>query len=186
MTLALILLGLIALYCIWTFNRFVKQRNLVDEAWSGVDVQLKRRSDLIPRLLDTVKGYAAYEVKTLEDIVAKRNQIHATHANAEQAAVEGDLGQGLGKIFALAEAYPDLKAQQNFLELQKALSEVEDQIQYARRYYNGTVRDYQSLLQSFPSNLIGKWGAFPAREFFEIEDAGDRTLPKVENLTKVS
>jgi LemA protein len=165
----LALLGLVALY-----NRLVKLTNLVDEAWSGIDVQLKRRYDLIPNLVETVKGYAAHERNTLEQVVQARNQAMAAQGVAEQAQAENMVSAALKNLFALAESYPDLKANQNFLDLQANLSSVENDIQMARRYFNAVTRDYNIACQAFPSVLVANAFGYRKREFFEIEE-GERS-----------
>ena len=149
------------------------------EAWSGIDVQLKRRYDLIPNLVETVKGYSQHEKSLFEDIANIRTKAQQTDQIKEKGQMENALTQGIKGLFAIAEAYPDLKANQNFLDLQKSLTDVEDQIQYARRYYNGTVRDYNILVETFPSNLIATLGGFRVAEFFEIELVTQRKKPEV-------
>ena len=178
-----IVLGVIVLIGLWAvaiFNKLVKNRNLVMEGWSGIDVQLKRRYDLIPNLVQTVKGYAGHEKETLEKVVELRNSAAQAQTPSEKAPIENMLTQTLRQLFALAEAYPDLKANQNFLDLQEQLSEIEEQIQFSRRYYNGTARDMNILVQSFPSNLIASSFGFKEADYFEIEVATERETPKVE------
>jgi len=172
---------LVALYVIMIYNGLVKSRQMAEEAWSGIDVQLKRRADLIPNLIETVKGYAAHEKGTFEEVVKLRNQAQAVPAGdvAGRAQAEGLLGQALGKIMALAEAYPDLKANQNFSELQGSLETIESEIQMSRRYYNGAARDLNVRVESFPNNLIAGQFGFSKREYFEIENAADRAVPTV-------
>ena len=179
-----ILLGivvLVGLYVVMLYNGLVKSRQMAEEAWSGIDVQLKRRADLLPNLIETVKGYAAHEKGTFEEVVKLRNQAQAVPAGdvAGRAQVEGLLGQALGKIIALAEAYPDLKANQNFSELQASLETIESEIQMSRRYYNGAARDLNVKVESVPSNLIASQFGFSKREYFEIENAADRAVPAV-------
>ncbi|WP_439528198.1 LemA family protein [Pannonibacter sp.] len=174
-------IGAAALYLITLYNGLVTKRQMVEEGWSGIDVQLKRRSDLIPNLVETVKGYATHEKATLEAVTDLRTAASRVPAGdvAGRAAVEGQISQALGRLFAVAEAYPDLKASDNFRELQSALDKVEDALQMARRYYNGAVRGLNVMVESFPSNLVaGKFG-FTKAEYFEIEDPADRALPKV-------
>ena len=178
-----IVLGIIVLVALWAvaiFNKLVKNRNLVLEGWSGIDVQLKRRYNLIPNLVETVKGYAGHEKEALEKVVELRNSAAQAQTASEKAPIENMLTQTLSQLFALAEAYPDLKANQNFLELQEQLSEIEEQIQLSRRYYNGTARDMNILVQSFPSNLIASSFGFNKADYFEIELATERETPKVE------
>lgn len=171
---------LVALWAVAIYNRLVKSRNLVLEGWSGIDVQLKRRYDLIPNLVETVKGYAGHEKEVLEKVVELRNSAARAETAGEKAPIENMLTQTLRQLFALAEAYPDLKANQNFLDLQGKLSEIEEQIQLARRYYNGTARDMNILVQSFPSNIIARSFGFAEAEYFEIELATEREAPKVQ------
>ncbi len=178
-----IVLGVIVLIALWAvaiFNKLVKNRNLVLEGWSGIDVQLKRRYDLIPNLVETVKGYAGHEKEVLARVVELRNSAAQAQTASEKAPIENMLTQTLRQLFALAEAYPDLKANQNFLDLQEQLSEIEEQIQFSRRYYNGTARDMNILVQSFPSNLIARSFGFNEADYFEIELATEREAPKVE------
>jgi LemA protein len=178
-----IVLGIIILIALWAvaiFNKLVKNRNLVLEGWSGIDVQLKRRYDLIPNLVETVKGYAGHEKEVLAKVVELRNSAAQAQTVSEKAPIENMLTQTLRQLFALAEAYPDLKANQNFLDLQGQLSEIEEQIQFARRYYNGTARDMNILVQSFPSNLIARSFGFNEADYFEIELTTERETPKVQ------
>ncbi|WP_105426591.1 LemA family protein [Neorhizobium tomejilense] len=172
---------LVAFYVVMIYNGLVKARQMAEEAWSGIDVQLKRRADLIPNLIETVKGYAAHEKGTFEEVVKLRNQAQAVPAGdvAGRAQAEGLLGQALGKIIALAEAYPDLKANENFSELQASLETIESEIQMSRRYYNGAARDLNVKVESFPSNLVAGQFGFSKREYFEIENAADRAVPTV-------
>jgi LemA protein len=169
---------LAVLYAIATYNRLVRQRNLVREGWSGIDVQLRRRADLVPNLVETVKGYAAHERGLFEEIAASRQQSLAAKAPGEQGEAERRLEGGIGRLLALAEAYPELKADANFRQLQGQLAEVEDQLQMARRYYNGTARDLNTLVQSFPSNLVAGGFGFKEAEFFETDEAS-RAAPQV-------
>lgn len=181
MYIALGLIALVAVYVIVIYNGLVRARQMAEEAWSGIDVQLKRRADLIPNLIETVKGYAAHEKGTLEEVVKLRNQAQAVPAGdiAGRAQAEGMLSQALGKLFALAEAYPDLKANQNFAELQTSLETLESEIQMSRRYYNGAARDLNIKVESFPSNLIAGPFGFSKRDYFEIENEADRAVPSV-------
>jgi LemA protein len=177
-----ILLGVVVVLLIWAvslYNKLVTNKNLVAEGWSGIDVQLKRRNDLIPNLIESVKGYMGHERGVLEQVTELRNQSQAAQGVGDKARVEGAMGAALANLFALAENYPDLKASQNFIELQKSLADIEDQVQLARRYYNGTARNYNILIQSFPSNLLASTFQFTAVEYFEIEDAAERAVPKV-------
>ncbi len=182
MTILLLLLGgagLLVLLLIVLYNRLVRLRNMVREGWSGIDVQLKRRANLIPNLVETVKGYMGHERDLLEKVTQLRSQSLQTGDLGEKQRVESALTGGLARLFAVAEGYPELKANQNFQDLQHQLSEIEDQIQLARRYYNGTVRNLNIAIESFPGNLVAEWLAFRTAEFFEIEDPGDRAVPKV-------
>lgn len=181
MYIALGLAAIVALYLIVIYNGLVRARQMAEEAWSGIDVQLKRRADLIPNLIETVKGYAAHEKGTLEEVVKLRNQAQAVPQGdvAGRAQAEGLLSQALGKLFALAEAYPDLKANQNFAELQTSLETIESEIQMARRYYNGSARDLNIKVESFPANLVAGPFGFSKRDYFEIENEADRAVPSV-------
>jgi LemA protein len=175
------ILVLAAVYVVMIYNGLVKSRQMAEEAWSGIDVQLKRRADLIPNLIETVKGYAEHEKGTFEEVVKLRNQAQAVPAGdvAGRAQVEGLLGQALGKIIALAEAYPDLKANQNFSELQASLETIEGELQMSRRYYNGAARDLNVKVESFPSNLVAGQFGFAKKPFFEITNEADRAVPSV-------
>ncbi|MCX7828505.1 MAG: LemA family protein [Thermanaerothrix sp.] len=176
------ILGLVVVLCIWflsIYNRFVKLKNMVDEAWSGVDVQLKRRWDLVGNLVETVKGYASHEKEVFEEVARLRNQMNSASSVSERAQVENGLTQTLRSLFAVAEAYPQLRASENFSELQRTLGELEDQIQLARRYYNGTVRDYNIMVDSFPSLIVARSMGYSKRDFFQLEDPSERTAPKV-------
>lgn len=165
------------LWVAMSYNLLVRARNMVSEAWSGIDVQLKRRHDLIPNLIDSVKAYSSHERGLFTNIAETRSQSMATDAIPAKGEVENALSGQLKTLLAIAESYPDLKASANFLGLQKSLSEIEDQIQYARRYYNATVRDYNIRVQSFPGLLFAKLFGFATAEFFEIEFATERDAP---------
>ncbi len=177
----IIILLAIAAYAAYAYNALVRARQMTREAWSGIDVQLKRRADLIPNLVETVKGYASHESQTFSEVTEMRSRA----ANVDQndvkgrAAAEGMLSQALGRLFAVAEAYPDLKANQNFIELQSSLDKVEHEIQMARRYYNGAARDLNVKVESFPSNIVANTFKFHQADYFEITDAADRAAPKV-------
>lgn len=174
--------ALVAGLLVWIvvlYNSLVRKRNMVSEAWSGIDVQLKRRTDLIPNLVATVKGYASHEQGTLEEVVRLRGQAQNAQGVGETAQAQGLLGAALGKLFALAESYPDLKANTTFIQLQTTLGEIEEQIQLARRYYNGAVRELNIAVESFPSNLIAGRFGFVRAEFFELESEADRAVPTV-------
>lgn len=168
---------LVAVFLLWvvsTMNRLVRLRNLVRESWAQVDVQLKRRYDLVPNLVETVKGYATYERETLERVVAARDR--AVHAGGN-AAAENELVSGVNRLLARAEAYPDLKASANFLELQHELANTEDRIAAARRFYNANVRDYNIAQEQFPTSLLA--GGHKPAAFFEVESVDVRATPVV-------
>jgi len=171
----------IFLYAIITFNSLVRLRQMANEAWSGIDVQLKRRSDLVPNLVDAVKGYAAHERSVLDEVTRLRAAARTlpTDDIAGRAQAEGALSLALGKLFALAENYPDLKASGNFLDLQQQLGQLENELQMARRYYNGTVRNQNVLVQSFPSNLIASLLGFRQRDYFELSSEAEKAVPQV-------
>ena len=183
MTMLIILgvLGAAVFFVIGIYNGLVKARQMVKEAWSGIDVQLKRRSDLIPNIVESVKGYAGHEKDTLQEVTEMRTRAQAVPDSdvAGRAVAEGLLGQALGKLMAVAEAYPDLKANENFLQLQQTLDKIEGEIQMSRRYYNGAARDLNVKVESFPSNFVANYFKFHTAEYFEIEDAGDRNVPEV-------
>ena len=180
--LALVILAAIGIYAVIIYNGLVKARQIVREAWSGIDVQLKRRADLVPNLIETVKGYAKHEKDTFTEVIEMRNRAQTVAAGdvAGRAQAEGMLGAALGKLFALAEDYPDLKANENFSELQNSLEELESEIQMSRRYYNGAARDLNVRVESFPSNLVANTFKFNQADYFEIQDAADRAVPKVD------
>jgi LemA protein len=168
-----------AVWGVVAYNRFVRDTNLMREAWSGIDVQLKRRYDLVPALVETVKGYRDHERGLFEEVAAARARCIRPASVPEQGAAENALSRSIRSLFAVAEAYPDLKASRNFLDLQKNLAEIEDGIQLARRYYNGTVRDYNIRVESFPGMVVAVLGGFKRAEFFEIELATQREAPGV-------
>ena len=172
-------LAAIALYAVFVFNRLIRLRNLAREGWSGIDVQLKRRTDLVPNLVATVQAYAAHERTVLEEVTASRQSSMAADDMARRATAENALQGSLGRLFAVAEAYPDLKADKNFLSLQQQLAEIEDQLQMARRYYNGTVRNLNIGIQSFPENLVAGVLGFRELPFFELEDRAQAAAPAV-------
>jgi LemA protein len=176
---ALVIVAAAAIYVIGVFNRLVRLRNLAREGWSGIDVQLKRRTDLVPNLVEAVKGYAAHERGVFEEVTAMRaSSIAASNVNAQASAEQG-LQSSLGKLFAVAEAYPELKADKNFLALQQQLAEIEDQLQMARRYYNGTVRNLNIVIQSFPTNVLAGTFGFREQPFFELDDRSQAAVPGV-------
>ena len=167
------------IWIVFTYNLFVRDKNLIKEAWSGIDVQLKRRHNLIPNLVASVKGYSQHEKKLLEEITQKRIEAVKSVSIKDKAPAESDLSGMLKNIILIVESYPDLKASQNFLDLQKQLVEIEDQLQYARRYYNGAVRNYNTRVESFPSNIIAGIFNFKQDIYFEISLATERTTPEV-------
>lgn len=173
------ILAVLALWAIFLYNKLVTNRTLVKEAWSGIDVSLKKRYDLLPNLVETVKGYAAHEKSTLEEVTRYRTASMNASTTAEKAQAESGLTRALGSLFAVAENYPDLKASANFRELQTELSAIENNLESARRYYNGTVRENNILIERFPSNIVAGIFKFEKSEFFEIEDNSHRESPKV-------
>jgi LemA protein len=170
---------LVVLVAIGMYNSLVGLRVQADNAWADIDVQLKRRYDLIPNLVETVKGYATHEQGTLEGVVAARNRAMTSEGPAAKAESEGMLTQALRQVFALAEAYPQLRAVETFSKLQDTLNQLEDTIQNARRYYNAIVRDFNIKIQQFPSSIIAGMFNFKPREFFEISAPAEREVPKV-------
>ncbi len=178
-----IIVAIVAVVLLWgvsAYNSLIRTRQHVKESWSAIDTELKRRYDLIPNLVETVKGYAAHESTTLEAVVqARNNAVASTGTPAQQAQDENVLVGALRQLFAVVEAYPNLKANESFLELQRGLSETEDRIQAARRFYNANVRALNTKVQVFPSNMIASMFGITEAEFFEIEDAAAREAPKV-------
>ncbi len=176
-----VLLLVVLIWLVATYNRFVRLRQHVRESWADIDVELKRRYELIPNLVGTVRGYAAHEKELLEQITELRNRAAANRGSAaSQAGDETALMLGLGKLFAVVESYPDLKANENFLALQQQLAETEDRIAAARRFFNGNVRDMNGLRETFPSNIVAGMFNFEAETFFEISDAAERVVPRVD------
>jgi LemA protein len=171
----------IAAYAVVMYNNLVSNRQLTQEGWSGIDVQLKRRADLIPNLLETVKGYMSHERETLEAVTNARAAATAgaTGSPEQRAQLEGALSGALGRLMAVAEAYPDLKANATFLEFQAALQKIEDELQLARRYYNGTARNLNVAVQSFPSSIIASMFHFTTAQYFELDNPADRAVPTV-------
>lgn len=181
MLIPLIILAAIVLIVIFIYNGLVTSRNRVDEAWSDIEVQMKRRYDLIPNLVNTVKGYAKHEEGTLTKVTEARTKASSINIDpnkldsqqlAKLTAAQGELSAALGRLFALAEQYPDLKANQNFLSLQSDLTDTEDKVQAARRFYNGNVRDYNTKLQTFPTNMMASMFGFMVKPFFDIDEKG--------------
>ena len=166
-------------FLIVLYNGLVSLKVRADASWSDIDVQLKRRHDLIPNLVETVKGYATHEKETFENIAKWRSAAMSATAPADRAQAEGQLTMALKSLFAVAEAYPQLRANENFMSLQASLSQIESDIQNARRYYNAVVRDYNTRIQSFPGNLIAGPMGFTARQFFELDSAAERAVPQV-------
>jgi LemA protein len=180
----LLILGLAVLAAvIGLYNRLVRLRNGSENAWSDIDVQLKRRHDLVPNLVETVKGYAAHEQTTLNKVVEARNRASQPGGPEKRAAAEGELSRTLSSLFALAESYPQLKANENFLSLQGDLGKIEDAIQNARRYYNAVVRDLNTACETFPSNLVAGAFGFSKKEYFELESGAERSVPSVRFAT---
>jgi LemA protein len=164
---------LVALYVLMQYNGLVKVRNRIENAWAQIDVQLKRRYDLIPNLVETVKGYATHEKSTLEAVITARNAAMGAQGVADKATAENGLSGTLKSLFALSESYPDLKANQNFLNLQEELTGTEDKIAYSRQFFNDEVRSYNTKIQSFPTNILAKNFSFAQREYFQT-DAAER------------
>ncbi len=177
MTIILIIVAVLVLWFVVTYNGFVTIKNRVAEAWADIEVQLKRRYDLIPNLVNTVKGYATHESATFEKVTAARTAAMGATTPLAHAEAENMLTGALKSLFAVSEAYPDLKANTNFLELQRELSDTENKIQAARRFYNGNVRDFNTKLEVFPSNIIAKMFSFKKSDFFDIEDNGVESQP---------
>jgi LemA protein len=181
----LAIIVLIGIALVVSYNRFVSQKNTIRDSWANIDTELRRRYDLIPNLVETVKGYAAHEKEVFEEVARTRSAAAgATGTPAQQAAAEGPFVAALGKLFAVAENYPELKANQNFLALQQELANTEDRIQTARRFYNSNVRDFNRRVQSFPSNVIAGMFHFTPAEFFEIPDQIRDAGPPQVNFTQ--
>ena len=175
----LILAVVLAAYLISMYNKLVKLKTLMQEGWSGIDVQLKKRYDLIPNLINTVKGFATHEKDVFENVAAMRSAGLNAKSVKEQEQAENQITQALGRLFAVAENYPDLKANTNFIALQSELSQIENDIQMSRRYYNGTVRENNILVDSFPSNIVANLFTFSKGEFFELNSEQEKVVPKV-------
>lgn len=172
----LIVVVLIVLFVIGIYNRIVGLNQRADQAFADIDVQLRQRHDLIPNLVETVKGYATHERGTLDAVIQARNAASAAHGPAAQAQAEGMLNAALGRLFALAEAYPDLKANTNFLELQRELSDVENKIAAARRFFNNSIQEFNTAIHQIPGNFIAPLGGFKVREFFELPESSRATM----------
>ena len=174
-----LIVGAVVFWGISIYNRLVKKRNHVEDGWSGIDVQLKRRHDLIPNIVNVVKKYAEHEQETLEKVINLRNAAQGKHTPGQQSEDEQKLSQAISGLMVQVEAYPDLKANTNFIDLQQQLQKIEEEIQYARRYYNGAVREYNTLVQSFPANVVANKYNFLEAEFFELEDPRHAEAPQV-------
>ena len=179
MIILLVVIAAVVLMIVVGYNGLVSLRVQCDNAWADIDVQLKRRYDLIPNLVETVKGYAAHEKGTFEAVIAARNSAMTAQGPAAKAEAEGALSGMLRQVFALAEAYPQLRAVESFTSLQTILNQIEDTLQNARRYYNAVVRDFNTKIAQFPTNIIASIGNFKPREFFEISAPAEREVPKV-------
>jgi len=177
--LVVLLVGAALFWAVTLYNRLVKKRNHVEDGWSGIDVQLKRRYDLIPNIVNVVKKYAEHEQETLEKVINLRNAAKGPHTPGQQSVDEQKLSHALSGLMVQVEAYPELRSNENFIDLQKQLQKIEDDIQYARRYYNGAVREYNTLVQSFPSNIIANKFDFLEAEFFELENPKEANNPEV-------
>jgi LemA protein len=175
----IVIVVLLAIYLISAYNGLIRRRNQIENAWSQIDVQLKRRIDLIPNLVETVKGYAAHERETLERVIQARNMaMQAPGTPHAQAEADNALSGALKSVFALGEAYPDLKANQNFLQLQEELTATEGRVAYARQFYNDSVLEYNNKLEQFPTMYYARWLKFQRREYFETDEAA-RTTPQI-------
>ena len=182
MTVVWVLAGAVALAlfgAVLMYNQLVRLKNMAREGWSGIDVQLKRRANLIPNLVETVKGYLGHESDLLSRVTELRSKSGQARNVQEKGRVEDEISRSLSNILAVAEGYPDLKANQNFLDLQDRLARIEEEIQMARRYYNGTARELNIKIESFPSNFIAAMFGFSPMDYFEVEDPGDRAVPQV-------
>ncbi|HKK27307.1 MAG TPA: LemA family protein [Gemmatimonadota bacterium] len=176
----LVLLALLVVGAIFVYNKLVRLKVQADNAWADIDVQLKRRHDLIPNLVETVKGYAGHEKETLEGVIEARNKAMSAQGPAARGEAEGQLTNALKSLFALSESYPQLRAVESFRQLQDTLSSIEDAVQNARRYYNAVVRELNTRIQQFPSNLVAGMFGFHPREFFTLGDESERAVPEVE------
>ncbi len=175
----LAVVALLVLFVISIYNGLIRLRNIVEEAFSTMDVYMKKRYDLIPNLVETVKGYAKHESETLEAVIAARNKAQSATSPEAQIAAEGDLSQVMGRLFALTESYPDLKANTNFMDLQKQLQTIETEIAQSRKYYNGSVRTYNTKIEVFPNNLFAGMFGFTKKPMFEVTNAEERENVKV-------
>ncbi len=175
----LVVVVLLIVVVVSGYNSLVSLRNKVKDQWSQIDVQLKKRADLIPNIVETVKGYAKHEKETLEGVIKARNALNTASSVEEEMAANNQITGALNKLFALSEAYPELKANENFMSLQKDLKDVEEKISYARQFYNDTVMTYNNKVQMFPSNIIASLFGFKESKFFELDNEKDRETPKV-------
>ena len=175
----IIVVAVLVLYVIATYNKLVRSRNKVRDQWAQIDVQLKRRYDLIPNLVETVKGYAKHEKEALEAVIAARSKALSATTPEEEMKADGDVSRALSKLLALTESYPELKANENFLKLQDSLSETEDKIAYSRQFYNDNAKSYRNLVEMFPSNIVAKLFRFEPMAFFEAS-AEEKAAPKVQ------
>jgi len=175
----IVVVVLLVIYFIATYNGLVNLRNMVKDQWAQIDVLLKRRADLIPNLVETVKGYAAHEKETLDAVITARNKAVSATTPQEEMKADGELTGALSRLFALTESYPDLKANTNFMDLQNNLKESEDKIAYARQFYNDAVLKYKNKLEMFPSNIVASMFGFKPEPFFEVAEA-DKEVPKVQ------
>ena len=174
-----VLVVIVAIWWISTRNGIIASRNRVDESWSGIDVQLKRRHDLVPNLVETVKGYASHESKVFENVTKARAEAISSQGVEQTAKAEGQLDRAMAELKAVAENYPDLKATENFQQLSANLSQLEDEIQASRRIYNSNVQSYNTKIQQFPTSIVANQGGFGDREFFELDDVSERQAPSV-------
>ena len=179
MLVALIVIVILVILVAGAYNGLVASRNRVKDQWSQIDVQLKKRADLIPNIVETVKGYAKHEKETLEDVIKARNALNTASTVEDEMKANNQITGALNKLFALSEAYPELKANENFMSLQKDLKDIEDKISYARQFYNDSVMTYNNKVQMFPTNIIANIFNFKESKFFEIENEKDKETPKV-------
>ena len=182
----LIAIAVVALAVVFIYNGLVRLRVQCENAWADIDVQLKRRYYLVPNLVETVKGYASHEKDTLDAVISARNRAMTAQGPHAKGEAEGMLAGALRQLFALAEAYPQLRAVESFTKLQESLHQIEEALQNARRYYNAVVRDFNTRIHQIPSNFVASLGNFKAREFFEITAAAEREAPRVSFTSKVS
>ncbi len=179
----LAILAAIGFFVVTIYNRMVALNQRADQAFADVDVQLKLRHDLVPNLVETVKGYAAHEKETLDAVISARNNAVSANGPAAQGQAEGVLGAALGRLFALSEAYPDLKANQNFLALQTELADIENKIAAARRFFNNAVQEFNTIIQQIPGNFIAPMGGFSKRDFFELPEASRATIEQAPDVS---